>query len=227
VLGIYLAFIVACATVMIVIRFTTKVPDYIFRKLLHLVAFSSILPLVFVTEIWWIAAAVEVFFLIVVIIALHVFERFSFYKGLFVEKDKHEVIHSFIALFSLMTMLLVVFWGVLGAAHKYMAVAAIMAWGPGDGAAAIVGKKFGRNKLQGKWIEGVKSLEGSIAMAITSFACVLPVLLTLSPLSWQMCLLLSLVMAPIASMTELFTKRGWDTVTVPVVSALVLCIGIL
>ena len=102
-----------------------------------------------------------------------------------------------------------------------------MAWGPGDAVAAIVGRNFGKHKLQGKYIEGVKSVEGSVGMAVTSFACLLPVLLTMSELPILVSLIISLVTAPIASLTELFTKRGWDTVTVPVVSALVLCFTML
>lgn len=193
VFGIYIGYIVACAAVLLVVRFTTKVPDYIFRKLLHCVAFTSILPLVLCTDVWWIAAAVEILFLMLVIVALHFFEGFTFYKELFVEKEKHEVLSSFIYLFGLMTVLIAVFWGGFGAEHKYIIVAAIMAWGPGDADAAIVGKKFGKHKLQGKMIEGVKSVEGSVGMAI-------------------------------ASLTELYTKKGFDTVTVPFVSALVLCL---
>lgn len=222
VLGIYIGSIVLMASVLLVLRYTTEIPDYIFRKLLHIVAFTSILPLALSTEIWWIAVAVEILFLIVVIIALHCLENFSFYKNLFVEKAKHEVITSFVALFGLITVLLAVFWGGFGAEHQYLAIAAIMAWGPGDAVAAIVGKKFGKHKLQGKWIEGVKSVEGSAGMAVTSFACTLPVLLTMSALPWYVSVLFSLVTAPVASLTELFTKKGWDTISVPLVSALVL-----
>lgn len=65
-------------------------------------AFTSILPLVFWTEVWWIAVLVEIVFLIVIIIALHIGERFAFYKSLLCEKGKHEVITSFIMLFGLM-----------------------------------------------------------------------------------------------------------------------------
>jgi len=227
VLGIYLGYIILCASLMIVIRFTTKVPDYIFRKLLHLVAFTSILPLVLSTDIWWIAAAVEVFFLIIVIIALRFFESFSFYKGLFVEKEKHEVIISFISLFSLMTLMVAVFWGCFGDEYKFIAIGAIMAWGPGDGVAAIVGKRYGKHKLRGKMIEGTKSAEGCIGMAVTSFVCLLPVLLLMSSLPWYVSLGLSLIVAPAASLTELFTKKGWDTVTVPIVSSLLLCLSLI
>ena len=84
VLGIYVGYIAALAAVLIVVRFTTKVPDYIFRKLLHFVAFTSILPLVLSTDIWWIAVAVEALFLMLVVAALHFFEQFSFYRKLFV-----------------------------------------------------------------------------------------------------------------------------------------------
>ncbi len=227
VLGIYIGYIVLFAAVLIVIRFTTKVKDYIFRKLLHCVAFTSIIPLVVCTEIWWIAAAVEVFFLIVVVVALHFFERFSFYKDLFVEKEKHEVILSFVALFGLMTVWIAVFWGCFGADRLYIAIGSIMAWGPGDAVAAIVGRNFGKHKLSGKFIEGEKSVEGSVGMAITSFICLLPVLLMMSSLPWYASVVISVVTAPVASLTELFTKKGWDTVTVPIVSALVLCVTLL
>jgi len=224
VLGVYIAFIVLLAASLIIVRYTTKVPDYIFRKLLHIVAFTSILPLVLSTDVWWIAAAVEMLFLLLVIAALHFFEKFSFYKDLFVEKAKHEVIRSFVALFGLMTLMISIFWGIFGREHLYIAIGAIMAWGPGDAVAAIVGRNFGKHKLQGRYIEGIKSVEGSVGMAITSFVCLLPVLLTMSSLPWIMSLLFALIVSPIASLSELFTKGGWDTVSVPIVSSLILCL---
>lgn len=224
VLGIYVGYIAALAAVLIIVRFTSSVKDHIFRKLLHFVAFTSIIPLVLSTDIWWIAVAVEVLFLILVIGALRFFESFSFYKKLFVEKAKHEVVLSFIALFSLMTVLIAIFWGIFGREHLFIAVGSIMAWGPGDAVAAIVGKEHGKHKLQGKLIEGIKSVEGSVGMAITSFICLLPVLLFMSPLPWSAAIAASLIIAPIASATELFTKGGWDTVTVPAVSAVLLSI---
>lgn len=227
VLGIYLGYIVVLAAVLIVVRFTTRVPDYIFRKLLHFVAFTSIIPLVSFTDIWWIAVAVEVLFLIVVIVALRIFESFSFYKNLFVEKAKHEIIFSFISLFGLITVLLAIFWGGFGEEHLYIAVGAIMAWGPGDAVAAIVGRQKGKHKLTGRLIEGTKSVEGSVGMAVTAFVCLFPVLLLMSALPWHVSLVFALAIAPIASLTELFTKGGWDTVTVPAVVSLVLSLSLL
>ncbi len=126
-----------------------------------------------------------------------------------------------------MTVLIAIFWGIFGREHLFIAVGAIMAWGPGDAVAAIVGKEHGKHKLQGKMIEGTKSTEGSIGMAITSFVCLLPVLLTMSVLPWYVAVIVSLIIAPIASLTELFTKGGWDTVTVPAVSALLLSVTLI
>lgn len=222
--GIYIGYIAVLAILLIIVRLTTKVPDYIFRKMLHCVAFTSILPLVFCTDNAWHAVWVEILFLIIVIVALHFAERLSFYKNLFVEKAKHEVITSFILLFGLLTVLLAVFWGVLGEQYKYIAVASIMAWGPGDAVAAIVGRNFGKHKLQGKLIEGVKSVEGSVGMLITSFVCTLAVLLTMSNLALLNCCIMALVIAPIAALTELFTKKGFDTITVPIAVCLTLSV---
>ena len=137
------------------------------------------------------------------------------------------MIFSFVAPFVLMTVLVAVFRGGFGAEHLYIAIGAIMAWGPGDAVAAIVGKRRGKHKLQGKYIEGTKSVEGSIGMAITAFVCLLPVLLFMSSLPWYVSVIFSLVIAPIASLTELFTKGGWDTVTVPAAASLILCLSMI
>lgn len=221
-LGLYFGYIAVMAVILIILRFATKIPDYIFRKLLHFVAFTSILPLVFWTDVWWIAVLVEIVFLIVIIFALHFGERLSFYKELFVEKGKHEVITSFVMLFGLMTILMAVYWGIFGEEHKYITVAAIMAWGPGDAAAAIVGKNWGSHKLAGRWIEGTKSVEGTLAMGITSFICTLGVLLAISGIGWTASLILALIIAPIAAFVELNSKHGLDTITVPISASLIL-----
>ena len=123
-----------------------------------------------------------------------------------------------------MTILMAIYWGIFGDAHKFIAVASIMAWGPGDATAAIIGKNFGSHKLSGKWIEGVKSMEGSVAMAVTSFIFTFLTLITMSHLPIGYALIVSLIIAPIASLVELYTKHGLDTITVPIVSSIILLI---
>ena len=221
-MGIYLGFIVAFAAVLILLRFLIRIPDYIFRKLLHTVAFTSVLPLVLGTDIWWIAVLAEIVFLIIVIFALHFFEHFAFYSALFVEKGKHEVITSFILLFGMITAMLAVFWGGFGNDCAFIAVAALMVWGPGDAAAAIIGRNFGKHHLSGKWIEGIKSVEGTIAMGVTSFICTFAALYFLSGFSLVQILDLCLIIAPVSAFVELYTKHGLDTITVPIAASLIL-----
>ncbi len=219
---IYFTYYVTAASTLIVLQLLLRLPDYIFRKLLHSVAFFSILPLILCTGSWLAAALVELSFLAVIVVPLIFLERFDSYKKLLVEKGKHEVITSFLMLFSLITLFIVLFWGCLGPEYAYIAAAAIMAWGPGDAAAAIVGKSWGRHKLSGPRIEGIKSLEGTIAMGVTSFLCTAITLYFLSGLGVWAVLGISAVVAPVAALVELYTLRGLDTVTVPIASALIL-----
>lgn len=224
VFGIYIIFIVIAASILIIIRFTTKVPDYIFRKLLHIVAVTSIIPFVSLTNIWWISLLADILFLIIVIIALSILEKYEFYNKLFVEKGKHEVISSFVELFTLIGVFITVFWGILGPEYKFIAVTSIMAWGPGDAMAAIIGIHYGKHKLQGKMIEGTKTLEGCIAMFLTSFVCITITLILMTNLLWYQIIIISLLLGTISTFTELFTKKGMDTITVPIVTSIILYI---
>lgn len=173
------------------------------------------------------AVAVKALFLAIIIIGLASVERLPLYRSLFVEKGRHEVLTSFIMLFTLMAVLIAVFWGALGEKGRYIPIATIMAWGTGDGAAAICGRLWGKHKLQGRFIEGVKSVEGTVAMALTSFCCTLPVLLIMSGLPGMACVLLMLLIAPAAALTALLTKHGLDTITVPIASSLLLSLTLL
>ncbi|MBQ7850664.1 MAG: hypothetical protein IJ343_13145, partial [Clostridia bacterium] len=220
--GKYMAYIIAAASVLLILRFTVRIPDFVFRKLLHIVAFTSILPAILWASCWQHAVAIKVLFLVLIIIGLRCAEFLPVYKSVFVEKGRHEVLVSFVLLFSMMAVMIGVFWGGFGDAYRWIPIAAIMAWGPGDGAAAIAGRLWGRHKLQGRMIEGVKSVEGSAAMAVTSFVCTLPVLLMASGLPVVTCVLVSGVTALAAAATELLTRHGLDTVTVPIVSSLIL-----
>jgi len=223
----YIAYIVLFAAGLIAVRYTTRVPDYIFRKLLHTVAYTSILPLLFCTEYWYIAALVEGVFLLLVLAALLYFEHFDFFPKLFVEKGKHEVVTSFLLLFTLLTALICVFWGGLGSERKYMALAAVLAWGPGDAAAAIVGRNWGKHKLSGPHIEGTKSVEGCVAMGLCSFVFSLAVLLWMGKIPFWPAVGISLLTAAVSALTELYTKRGLDTVTVPLAASLCLSFSML
>lgn len=222
--GIFTSYIAIFALSLIILRYTIKIKDYIFRKMLHVVAVCSIFPLVMVGKSWFVSLAVDVAFLIVVFVALKIVEEMPFYDGLFVQKKKHEVIKSFMGLFGLMGAFIIICWGILGEESKYLAVTSIMAWGPGDAMAAIIGINFGKHHITGRFVEGTKSLEGTLAMAVTSFIFTAASLFFLSTFSFVRIILSSLAISIVSAFVELNTKGGWDTVTVP---ACALMVGLL
>ena len=61
-------------------------------------------------------------------------------------------------------------------------------------------------------------------MTITAFAASLPALLALYPYPLPKAILIALIIAAVSSLTEMSSKGGLDTVTVPVVNALTLWI---
>ena len=115
-------------------------------------------------------------------------------------------------LFFMFAAVIAVAWGLLG--KPYIAAAAILMWGTGDAAAALVGIPFGKHKIGFPPINGRKSWEGTAAMFIVSFLAgyLLLCLWGGYPFSIVPAVLLG---ALVGAATELFSSSEWDTVTVP------------
>lgn len=160
--------------------------------------------------------------MIVVYPVLHFAERLKGYSELLTERKNGEIKRSLVIVFVMFSTLIIACWGLLG--QKYLVIAAVMAWGLGDAAAALVGKKYGHNFVEGKRIEGKKSLEDTLAMFVVSFASVLLVLILISPIQWKYFIPLSIVTAAVSALAELFTKDGMDTITCPFSAAFTMII---
>ena len=142
------------------------------------------------------------------------------YTNLFIERKPGEVKKSLFLLFGTHTAIAALSFGLLG--KPYIAVAAILMWGIGDTAAALVGKKYDTHHIQLKRADPHKTWEGSAAMAVSSFLTGFAVLLLTSPLASWKCLLFSLIAAPFSAATELYSHNGNDTASVPIAVAVVL-----
>lgn len=90
----------------------------------------------------------------------------------------------------------------------------IMTWG--DGLAALVGQRFGRHPYS-LW-DMKKSWEGSLAMALISYAVSSWILFSVQGAIWQTWVI-SLAIALAATGLEAFSKYGIDNLTVPLGSA--------
>ncbi|PKK86995.1 MAG: hypothetical protein CVV63_02615 [Tenericutes bacterium HGW-Tenericutes-8] len=90
----------------------------------------------------------------------------------------------------------------------------ILTLGYGDGLAAVIGSKFGKRKL----IYG-KSVEGSLTMLAATF--VVTFILLAFNFSIPISLAVALVLAISATMIELYTPKGLDNLTVPLLTSLI------
>ena len=218
--GVLVAYIIPAVLILLAIKAFTKVPSFVFRKLLHVVAITCVTLMILTARSWQAAALTSVLVAVAAYPLLGVVEHQPWYAGLFVEKEPGEIRQSLLMLFFMFAAVISVAWGAFGQPH--LAAAAILMWGTGDAAAALVGIPFGRHKVALPLADGKKSWEGSLAMLATSFVAGMIVLLAVQRMALAPALLSAGVGAVLGAATELFTPSKYDTVSVPVVVVTVL-----
>lgn len=221
-LGKYTVSIICIVIVLLIIRFTLKPPGEVFRKLLHLAAFSSSVLFVNYAENWIAASASALVFAAVVFPVLAIFEKNRWYSSLFIERKHGEIKKSLWLLFAMTALLIAVCWGGFGQA--WIALTAILSWGVGDACAALVGKSIGKHHVHLKYADHKKTWEGTGAMALAGFLICFICLGIYTEYAWGICLVISAIMAPCGAYTELVSHNGNDTVSVPIVNAAILSI---
>ena len=214
--------IVIVTGLLILMRVFAKMPDYVCRKILHLIAISTMIPLIVVPVHWWVSEIIMGISTIGIIVLLIIFERTNIYKKFFIEKGEHEIIISFLIFVFVVTSLIAFFWGYRGDSQKYLLLIALFSWGLGDAMASIFGHLIGKHPISGKLIEGTKSIEGSIACFAFAFLISFILLFVLMTYTLWLSLIESLIIGVLVSLAELFTKKGLDNLTCPLVAALIL-----
>ena len=219
-LGRLVLYLIPCVMILGPIRFLTKVPSYIFRKLLHIVAFSCFTVMLLTTESWQAAALTCVLIASLVYPLLSLAEEESWYGRLFVQKSRGEAKRSLLMLFFMFAAVIAVAWGMFG--KPRIAAAAILMWGIGDASAALVGIPRGKHKIKTPF--AAKSWEGTAAMFAAALLAGLGVLGFFGNYSFGAVLPAVLLSAAVGAATELFSPSEWDTVTVPVAILTVLLV---
>ena len=212
-LGFLLMYIIPCILVLLPIRFLTKVPSFVFRKLLHIGAFTGVCLMILWAESWFAAALTSGLLALILYPILHLAEKQPWFDRLFVQKSPGEIKRSMLLLFIMFTAVIAVAWGIFDQAE--LAAASILMWGVGDAAAALVGIPFGKHKVRCRFTDGKKSWEGSFAMLLASFAVGFLVLTLTQKTGLPRALLSAGIGALIGTVTELFSPSEYDTVTVP------------
>ena len=204
------------------IRFVLKPKDYIYRKVLHISAILTVFCFILPSHTWWIVILDILTILFLINATLLIIERFKFYQLLFVDKSHHEILKMINAYYLVMVVLVAMFYGLRGEENKYLVITSILAWGLGDALAAIIGIKFGKNKLNLSFVDESKTIEGSAAMLITSFMVCLATLIVFMhyPL-WKLIVAPLLVSLSIAYV-EAISKKGLDNIFCPLTASIIL-----
>ncbi|MBP3655966.1 MAG: TSUP family transporter [Clostridia bacterium] len=218
--GQYLLYLGACLAVLLSCRALLPISAELWRKALHSIAYTSSLFMMLVSHDWAAACACCLIFAAVVYPILQLAERWQGYDRLFTQRRPGEVKQSLLLLFCSHAALIALCWGWLG--RPYIAVSAILMWGTGDTAAALVGKRFGRHHVHLPLADERKTWEGSLAMLGCALCAGFISLAVLSSYSLPVCLLQAAAAAPVAAYVELISHGGTDTVNVPVACALCL-----
>jgi phytol kinase len=219
-MGLYLGFIAALMLPVMLIKVHFRVPFEVIRKVYHLVFALSIFPLVTLFSTWYLAVLATLVFALLGHPALALMENTAFFRRFAVEREDGEFKSSLVIAQLSMAVLLSIFWGLLGTEWRYIAVAAVMAWGTGDAAAALVGTYLGRRHIEHPRVEGSKTMEGTHAMFLTAALAVFLTLLFYAGQPWKLSLAVGLLAAPVCAVVELFSRDGMDTLTVPLSAGL-------
>jgi len=217
-------YLVAVALLPIMLKYWFDIPTEYIRKMHHVGYSLSIFMLLHLFSTWYMAIGAAFLLVVLGYPALLLVERTSFYKKLFVDrtKGKGELRKQLIYVQLSFALLIFIFWGLLGANWHHIAAVAVMAWGFGDAAAALVGKAFGRRKVAHRYIEKAKTIEGTAAMIAAACLALFLTLVFYAGMSWLPSLLIALVTAPVCGIVELFSKKGLDTLTVPLSTSFVI-----
>jgi len=218
--GALLAYFAICLAGALILRRFVAMPREVFRKILHIILLGSIFILIYGFETWWLSAIAAILFIAIFFPVLNFAERIPGYSKLLIERNEGEIKRSLILSFGMFAVLISICWGWLGL--KFIVIASVLAWGLGDLAAALVGKEFGQNYIEGKRVEGRKTLEGTLAMFVVSFVSVLIVLFAYSSLKWYGYVPIAILTAAVTTIVELYTKNGMDTITCPFAAAAIM-----
>ena len=213
-------YIAVAVGIMFIARKLIKIPDELFRKILHFILLGAYIPLCFAFEAWWMATIYALSLIVILFPALFLAQRIPMFSSFVNERKKGEFVSSMVYAVGMMAFSIAVCWGLFS--DKHLVLASIYAWGIGDALAALIGKKFGKHKIKWKIADGKKSIEGSFAMFVCALVSVFTVLLIRGGISIPMSLCIAVLSALVCTFTELCAKNGLDTVICPTVAMVVI-----
>ena len=125
--------------------------------------------------------------------------------------------------------ILVTIFVIFAPSQMYFPIAGILLMIISDTLASIIGKKYGKRKINLPWVNTTRSLEGSIAFFVSGFLlCFIAFTflgvtnpLTQIHLTLESALLYSLITSALATIVELISPSTWDDLTIPIATSVI------
>lgn len=216
--GIVCLYFAVAASSILFLRSRIRIPNELFRKTLHSLLLISYIPFLFAFETWWKSVLLALILEVLIYPCLAIAGRHPRFSSFVNERNKGEFKHSLLLAFTMLAVSTTICWGLMG--DRYLTLACMYAWGVGDAFAALIGKRFGKHKITWRFADQRKSIEGSLAMFATSAVAILIVLVFRGDLPFIGYLVVPVVGAAVATLVELVSKNGMDTVFCPMAAML-------
>ena len=210
---VFALYLIPAAAIMLLARKFFNIPDELFRKILHFILLGTYFPFLFAFHTWWISVAFAAILIVIIYPLLALAGLIPAFSSFVNERKKGEFKSSFILALVTVMLSISICWGLFG--DKLLTMTCVYAWGVGDAFAALIGKRFGKHKITWKWADHYKSIEGSAAMFITSSIAVACVLLSHNHLTLPAYIVIPVAGAITATVVEVVSKEGYDTVLCP------------
>jgi len=210
----------------VIVSLFPNIPEYALRKILHVVAFTGVFFLYWMISTPWDVVVLLVICGILIIPLLKIVEKTHLIPWFFVEKSTGEIGRSLVVFLLSQALIVAVFEGLYG--QRWLVCCQILMWGMGDAAAAIFGHLFGKTKITWPLADQEKTYVGCFVCIVFAFIGALlgcgagyvfkNVVVTTFPLGLFSLLGISVVV----SLVEVFSKKGRDTLWMPLVASVLL-----
>lgn len=217
-------FAIVLAIIPIIFKRFLPIPNEFVRKFQHIGFASSVFIFTESAHAWWEIVGLISVFGVLVFFLMWALERTPQYNNTFVDRHKKggEMKISLLLAMAMFVMLFTLFGGLLPGAQSSFVVIAVMSWGVGDALAALFGKYLGKRKLNAPYVDQNKTWFGSVSMALGVLVVVFLMMLFYAGEGFVVSFITAVLVAVIATTIEAYSKKGLDTLTIPLGVALTL-----
>ncbi|GAG76306.1 unnamed protein product [marine sediment metagenome] len=226
-------FIYVFATILIPVQLKKKdkITKFQARKAVHLLAGLAVLSAPYYTWPWWAVILAGSMTLLTLLSSKksNVKQLKELYDSIGEEAEEKVGYLQGPFHYCLSITILITFFVIVAPNQMFFAIAGILLMIISDTLASIIGKKYGKRKINLPWVNTTRSLEGSLTFFISGFfLCFFAFTflgvtnpITQIHLSLEIALLYSLITSGLATIVELVSPSTWDDLTIPIATVVI------